>query len=122
MYSGYYKPYWDSSDELEHVGVKGMKWGKKKTQAQLQSTPFKKTTVGETGAWIAANFQWDPESKTLKAPAITARTSAKMNTAKTKLKLIAKDSANSLSSKIVAFGQKIVDSILSKFKKNQNRS
>lgn len=32
MNSPYYKPYWLNDDELEHYGVKGMKWGIRRYQ------------------------------------------------------------------------------------------
>lgn len=119
MHNPYYKPYWDSSEELEHYGVKGMTWGKKKTKLQLQDTKFENVKVGETLDWLAANFAWDSDSKTIKAPAISARNRAQIIKAKVKIRSLAKDSVNSLSNKITNFGQSIVNSILAKFKNSK---
>lgn len=35
MYSVYYTPYWVDKSELEHYGVKGMKWGIRKRHDQI---------------------------------------------------------------------------------------
>lgn len=120
MLNPYYKPYWDSSSELEHYGIKGMKWGtKKKTKLELRNTEFKDVKVGETIAWIGANFEWDDNSRTIKAPSIEARAKSKMNKVKRKLKEIAKVRVDSIGDKIIKFGQKVISSILPKFKNSK---
>lgn len=119
----YYKPYWDSSNELEHYGVKGMKWGKskKKSDFELRNTQFKDIKVGETVDWIKVNFEWDEKSRTLKAPAIEIRTKGQMQLAKSRLKQISKTPIKSIGTKIVEFGKKVISSILLNLK-NQNRN
>lgn len=50
----YYQPYW-TNDELEHYGVKGMKWGKKRTPQELKDTKFSDIKVSETINYLRAN-------------------------------------------------------------------
>lgn len=71
----YYQPYWDQPNELEHYGVKGMKWSKKRLPQQLKGVPFGQVTVEETANWLKVNkidapkFSfWNSETKTLNLP------------------------------------------------------
>lgn len=55
MYGGYYQPYWTEPDELEHYGVKGMRWGKKRETKSLAGQSFFDTKTIDTVAWFKAN-------------------------------------------------------------------
>lgn len=57
--TGYYQPYWLQSNELEHYGIKGMKWGKKKNPYELVKTDFNNLKVGETIDYIVAKDKYD---------------------------------------------------------------
>lgn len=44
----YYEPYWLNSDELEHYGVKGMKWGIRKDPERSRQKLLKKLKRADT--------------------------------------------------------------------------
>lgn len=61
------------TNELEHYGVKGMKWRKKRSVEELKGVGFGSVQVGETVDWFKANpwdlsKYWNSKTRTLNIP------------------------------------------------------
>lgn len=114
MTNPYYQPYWNpyQFNELEHYGILGMKWGKKKGKAitDFKNTKFGDVKLYETGSWLAANplptlddvhasIKTAQENKVLqKGIASVSKTLAKNG----------KKTLKSLARKVIALGTKLI--------------
>lgn len=74
MSYGYYQPYWiNDKDELEHFGIKGMKWGIRR----YQNPDGTLTALGKQRYGNAENLQADRQKKKEKAIKV-AKTAGKV--------------------------------------------
>lgn len=53
---GYYEPYWLQSNELEHYGVKGMRWGIRNEKEDLTTKSFRDIKLSDTARWFRVNY------------------------------------------------------------------
>lgn len=76
MRNGYYEPYWDQPDELEHYGVLGMKWGIRRYQNKdgTLTAAGKKRYAGDTPEQIDTSER--RKAKVIKAAKIAGITAA----------------------------------------------
>lgn len=51
----YYQPYWLQSNELEHYGVKGMRWGVRNEKEDISKKSFKDIKLSDTSRWLRSN-------------------------------------------------------------------
>lgn len=112
MYAGYYQPYWSYPDELEYYGVKGMKWGARRTPAELKGVKFSETKVSEIGNWLLANPIQFPD---VKASATISYDKAKKSSKA--MRSAAKVKVSSLKMPLIELGKKFINAVLNIFKK-----
>lgn len=109
MRNSYYQPCWiPPSNELEHYGVKGMKWGKNKKRSveELKGVPFGDVRVYETASWLKANKDKNNQSKSIVSKIKNAVSTVKNGLANIKKTLnnVGKKLSSSLNNKTVSTG------------------
>lgn len=112
----YYQPYWIDNNELEHYGVKGMKWGKKRTPQELKDTKFSDAKVSETVNYLRANPVELPDVQVI-ADNQVAKTKKKTRVTKTVIRTTGKIKIKNMNNSISYFGKQIINKILGAFKK-----
>lgn len=118
MSNPYYKPYWDFSNELEHYGIKGMKW-RKKTKFQLKNTKFKDIKVYETASWLSANYGDLFKGFETKQTKSNSKANNVLKKANEKLLQLNDVTLKELNKSTESLGQNIVNKFLSIFKKSK---
>lgn len=111
----YYQPYW-TNDELEHYGVKGMKWGKKRTPQELKDTKFLDAKVSETVNYLRVNPVEFPNIQAIMDDQI-AKIKKKTRVTKAVIRSTGKIKIKNMSNSISYLGKQVINKILGAFKK-----